>query len=85
VENSPKDRAKDRRPIRVGMNAHPSKKSHDVAGEIARLHTLWVKTGGAEGEPDDDKINMPGGIRDAKGNIHPDAIKNLRTDVDHGV
>jgi hypothetical protein len=82
---NPRDRAKERRPIRVGMNAHPSKKPFDPTEEIARLHTLWVKTGGAEGEPDDDKISMQGGARDAKGNVRPEAIKNLRTDVDHGV
>ena len=83
--DNPRNRAKERRPIRVGMNAHPLKKFNDPSEEISQLHTLWVKTGGAQGEPDDDKINMPGGVRDAKGNVHPDAIKNLRSDVDHGV
>ena len=82
---NPRDRAKERRPIRVGMNSHPSKKAFDPTEEIARLHTLWVSTGGKEGEPDDDKINLIGGARDAKGKVRPEAIKNLRTDKDHGL
>ena len=80
---NPRDRAKERRPIRVGMNSHPSKKAFDPTEEIARLHTLWVSTGGKEGEPDDDKINLIGGARDAKGKVRPEAIKNLRTDGDN--
>jgi len=80
---NPRDRAKERRPIRVGMNPNPPKKKFDPTEEIDRLHTLWVSTGGKEGEPDDDKINLIGGARDAKGNVRPEAIKNLRTDRDN--
>ena len=80
---NPRDRAKERRPIRVGMNSHPSKKAFDPTEEIARLHDLWVATGGKEGEPDDDKISLTNGARDAKGNVRPEAIKNLRTDGDN--
>ena len=79
---NPRDRAKERRPIRVGMIPYPSKKPN-LTDEIARLHDLWVATGGKEGEPDDDKFSLTNGARDAKGNVRPEAIKNLRTDGDN--
>jgi len=60
-----------------------AKKKWNVDEEIARLHSQWVSSGGKEGEPDDDKINMPEGARNSKGQIRPEAIKKLRTDVKH--
>lgn len=72
------DRSKARPSIRTS-----AKKKFNVDEEIARLHSVWVRSGGKEGAPDDDKINISTGARDAEGNVRPDAIKKLRTDVDH--
>ncbi|CAB4121999.1 hypothetical protein UFOVP27_36 [uncultured Caudovirales phage] len=72
------DRAGARKQIRTS-----AKKKWNPDEEIARLHSQWVSSGGKEGEPDDDKVNLSGGARNSKGSVRPEAIKNLRTDVKH--
>jgi hypothetical protein len=72
----------DRSKLRKQVRPTP-RKPWNPDEEIARLHAHWVATGGKEGSPDDDKINLPMGARDAKGNVRPEAIKNLRNDVSH--
>ena len=73
MNNIPR-RENNRPPIRSASG----KSAADITAEIAEQHDLWVKTGGAQGYPDDDKIADVEGVRDKKGNLK----KNLRLRTD---